>query len=307
MAIGDVEAVSGHDDVYYIDTGMYDTEAYGSVYIVDAERPTLVDSGIGTNHERILEALESVGLSPEDVELILPTHIHLDHAGGAGYLAEACPNATVMTHEIGVPHLVDPERLVEGTKAAVGDQWQFYVDPKPVPEDRTEPLTDGDEISLGDRTLEVVHAPGHAPHQTMFYEPDEEILFTGDAAGIWVPAKGEIRETSPPSQFDLEACLEDVRTIEELSPETLCFGHFGPREYDDDLMETYKRTLVEWVEAVRQKREELGDDEAVVDHFAEHTRMVNVWGETKARAEERLNARGVLGYLDWKAKQDDGE
>ncbi|SFG61901.1 Metallo-beta-lactamase superfamily protein [Halopelagius inordinatus] len=307
MAIGDVKAVPGHDDIYYLDTGMYDTEAYGSVYIVDADRPTLVDSGIGTHYERTLEALDEVGIDREDVELILPTHIHLDHAGGAGYLAEACPNATVMTHEIGVPHLVDPERLVEGTKAAVGDQWTFYVDPKPVPEGRIEPLSDGDEISLGDRTLDVIEAPGHAPHQTMFYEPGGEVLFTGDAAGIWVPSTRDIRQTSPPSQFDLEACLADVRTIEELSPETLCFGHFGPREYDDDLMEAYKRTLVEWVEAVRRKRDELGDDDAVVEHFAEHTEMIDVWGETKAREEERLNTRGVLGYLDWRAKQDETE
>jgi glyoxylase-like metal-dependent hydrolase (beta-lactamase superfamily II) len=139
----------------------------------------------------------------------------------------------------------------------------------------------------------------------MFSDPDAGVLFTGDAAGIWVPSTREIRPTSPPSRFDLEACLDDVRTVEELSPETLCFGHFGPREYDDDLTEAYKRTLVEWVEAVRRKREELGDDEAVVEHFAAHTQMVEVWGETKAREEERLNVRGVLGYLDWKAAQEE--
>jgi glyoxylase-like metal-dependent hydrolase (beta-lactamase superfamily II) len=304
MATGDVNAVPGCEDLYYIDTGMYDTEKYGSVYVIDAERPTLVDTGIGTNHGLLLDALEELDVAREDVEYILPTHVHLDHAGGAGFFADACPNATVMTHEVGVPHLVDPSRLVEGTKAAVDDQWEYYVEPEPVPEDRIESLEDGDEISLGDRTLSVVYAPGHAPHQTMFHDSGDDVLFTADAAGIYVPQTGDIRPTTPPSQFDLESCLDDVRTIEEIAPEWLCFGHFGPREYEAAVAEEYKRVLVEWVEAVRQKREELGDDEAVIEHFVEHTQMAEVWGERKARAEERLNTRGVLGYLDWQATQD---
>ncbi|ADQ66118.1 zn-dependent hydrolase, glyoxylase [Halogeometricum borinquense DSM 11551] len=304
MAIGDVTAVPGTDDVYYVDTGMYETEMYGSVYIIDAERPAFVDTGIGTNHEHLLDALDELDIAREDVEYLLPTHIHLDHAGGAGYLADACPNATVMTHEIGVSHLIDPEKLIAGTKAAVGDQWEFYVEPKPVPEDRIEPLTDGNEIDLGDRTLSVFHAPGHAPHQTMFLDSKDDLLFTGDAAGIYVPERGQVRQTSPPSQFDLEACLDDVRTIEEIAPERICFGHFGSCEYSEELMESYKRTLVEWVEAVRQKREELGDDDAVIEHFAEHTQMTDLWGERKASEEEKLNVRGVLGYLDWQAEQE---
>jgi glyoxylase-like metal-dependent hydrolase (beta-lactamase superfamily II) len=274
------------------------------VYIVDAERPAFVDTGIGTNREYLFDALDELDVAREDVRYLLPTHIHLDHAGGAGFLAEACPNATVLTHEIGVPHLVDPERLVEGTKAAVGEQWDYYVEPEPVPEDRIEPLTDGDEIDLGDRTLSVIHAPGHAPHQTMFHDSKDDLLFTGDAAGIYVPKKEVVRQTTPPSQFDLEKSLDDVRTIEELAPETLCYGHFGPVEYEEELMESYKRTLVEWVEAVREKREELGDDDAVAQYFAEHTDMADLWDEKKAREEEKLNARGVLGYLDWKAKQE---
>ncbi|MFC6724778.1 MBL fold metallo-hydrolase, partial [Halobium palmae] len=148
MAIGDVEPVPDSTDVYYLDTGMYDTEAYGSVYIVDAERPAVVDTGIGTNRELLFDALDEVGVGREELELILPTHVHLDHAGGAGFLAAECPNATVLTHESGVPHLIDPSRLVAGTKAAVDDQWEFYVEPEPVPEDRVEGLEDGDAVDL---------------------------------------------------------------------------------------------------------------------------------------------------------------
>ena len=298
MAIGDVFGIEGCPDTYYVDTGMYDTPEYGAVYIVDADRPALIDTGIGTRYENILDALSEVGIAHEELAYILPTHVHLDHAGGAGLLAAECENATVMTHDIGVPHLVDPARLVAGTKAAVEDQWTFYAEPKPVPEARIEGLADGDEIDLGDHTLETYHAPGHAPHQVMFHDRTSDTLFTADAAGIWVPKIETIRQTSPPSNFDLDGCLADVETIRDIDPAVLCFGHFGPREYDDALMDEYARVLQDWVEAIEAKRAELGSDEAVIEHFVGASDMTETWSERKARAEERLNVRGVLAYLD---------
>ncbi|WP_049984973.1 MBL fold metallo-hydrolase [Halobellus rufus] len=298
MAIGDLFSVDDADDVYYVDVGAHGVPQYGSVYLIDADEPTFVDTGLGRNREYLLEALDELDIDRAAVGHVLVTHVHLDHAGGAGYLAEACPNATVWTHEIGAPHLVDPERLVAGTKEAVGDMWEFYADPKPVPEDRIQELTDGDEIDLGDRRLSTVEAPGHAPHQMVFHDATADLCFTGDAAGIYVPDRDVVNPTTPPPQFDLEQCLQDVRRIDELAPATLCFGHFGPREYEPELMADYKRTLVEWFESVRQKRDELEDDEAVIEHFREHTEMVPVWGERKARAEEELNVRGVLAALD---------
>jgi glyoxylase-like metal-dependent hydrolase (beta-lactamase superfamily II) len=297
MAIGDVEPVPNSTDVYYVDTGMYEVEQYGSVFLIDAERPAIIDTGIAADREQVFGMLDEVDV--DDLAYILPTHVHLDHAGGAGYLAERYPDATVMTHEIGAPHLVDPTRLVEGTKAAVEEQWRFYDDPLPIDEDRVESLTDGDEIDLGDRTLTVYHAPGHAPHQIMFHDDADDVLFVGDAMGIWEPNTKTLRQTTPPSQFHLQKALDDVQTVEEISPETLCFGHFGPRPYTDEVAEEYKRVLVEWVEAVRQKRAELEDDEAVIQYFIDNTRIDDVWGERKARDEERLNTRGVLGYLDY--------
>jgi glyoxylase-like metal-dependent hydrolase (beta-lactamase superfamily II) len=114
----------------------------------------------------------------------------------------------------------------------------------------------------------------------------------------------EIRQTSPPSQFDLEQCLDDASAIVDRDPDTLCFGHFGPLAFETEYMENYKRTLVEWVEAVRQKRAELADDEAVIEFFEDHTDTAEAWGERKARDEERLNVKGVLGYLDYRAKQE---
>lgn len=300
MQRGDLREVTTGDcsDLYYLDTGMYDTDEYGAVYIYDSARPAIVETGIGTHHELILDALDELSIAREEVAVIAPTHVHLDHAGGAGFLAEACPNAEVMIHEIGAPHLVDPSRLVAGTKSAVGDQWQFYVEPKPVPDERVVELTAGDVIDLGDHHLEIYHAPGHAPHQAIFYDRDDDSVFTADAAGIWVPSIETIRQTSPPSNFDLEQCLADLDTIRDLHPKTLLFTHFGPREYEAALMDEYADVLTEWVETVEAKYEELGDGEATEEYFAERTEMADVWGDLKATEEAKLNARGVVTYLD---------
>ncbi|PSP33018.1 MBL fold metallo-hydrolase [Halobacteriales archaeon QH_10_67_22] len=300
MAIGDVSAVTTGDctDLYYVDTGMYDVAGYGAVYILDAERPALVDTGIGTNHERVLAAVEEVGIAPADVEALAVTHVHLDHAGGAGFLAAEYPNADVYVHEIGAPHLVDPTRLWEGTKRAVGDQFRFYTEPDPVPEGRVVEVTNGDTVELGDHALAVHHAPGHAPHQVVFYDPDNDAAFTADAAGIYAPGRDELFPTSPPPNFDPDQCQADVGLLEEIEPGTLCYTHFGAVETGDRLTR-YATVLAEWVEAVAAKREELGDDEAVVEHFVEHADAEReVWGETKAAAEVVMNVRGVLGALE---------
>jgi len=300
MAIGDVyEATAGDcTDLSYVDTGMYDVAEYGAVYVIDAERPALVDTGIGTNHERVLAAIEKVGLAPEDIEVIAVTHVHLDHAGGAGFLVDECPNATVSVHGIGAPHLADPERLWAGTKQAVGDQIEFYTEPKPVPESRIGEIEAGDMIDLGDHALEVYHAPGHAPHQVVFHDPANDAVFTADAAGIYAPSRDELFPTSPPPNFDPRQCQSDVDTLKEIQPDVLCYAHFGPVETGDKLAR-YADVLAEWVADVREARADLDDDAAVVEHFVEQADDERaVWGAEKADAEVAMNVRGVLAALD---------
>jgi len=299
MAIGgvyevDVGAVSG---VHYVDVGLFAEPQRGAVYVIDAERPAVVDAGMGTNYDLVLEALRTVGIDPAALEVIALTHVHLDHAGGAGYLARECPDARVYVHPIGAPHVVDPERLVEGTKAAVGAQWEHYAEPVPVPEGRLTEVEDGDVIDLGDRALDVHHAPGHAPHQVVFHDATAGIVYTADAAGIYVPEIDAVEPTTPPPNFDLEGCLDDVATIRGLDHDVLCYYHYGPAEAAGRLDE-YERTLVEWVEAIERKRAELADAEAVIDHFVAESDLASAWGAAAVRPEITMNVRGVLRYLD---------
>jgi glyoxylase-like metal-dependent hydrolase (beta-lactamase superfamily II) len=298
MATGDVREVGhGTTDLYYVDTGMFDIEEYTSVYLVDAERPAVIDTGIGTDTDLLLDALASVGVAPEDLEVVVPTHVHLDHAGGAGHLAEACPNADVVVHENGARHLVDPSRLWEGTRHAVGDQIRHYAEPAPVPADRVVQVRDGSVVDLGDRELRVHDAPGHAPHQAVVEDPSNDCVFTADAAGIYVPAHDEVYPTTPPPNFDFEQALADTRMLSRLDPDVLCYSHFGPVRTADRLAE-HLDVLIEWVEGVAAAREELGDDEAVVDRMVAATDLTDAWGADRGGAVAEMDTRGVLRYLD---------
>ncbi|MFW6153362.1 MAG: MBL fold metallo-hydrolase [Halobacteriota archaeon] len=299
MAIGDIDRVDPArlDGCSYVDTGMYDVANYGAAYLLEGERPALVETGIGTHHERVLDLLSSAGVEREELAFICPTHVHLDHAGGAGFLARECPNATVCVHERGVRHLAEPSRLIAGTKAAVGDQWRFYTEPEPVAPDRLRALVDRDVIDLGDRRLVAVEVPGHASHQHAFHVPEDDAVFTGDAAGLYDPRDGSIHPTSPPPEFDLEQCLDDIDRIRALAPSTLLYTHFGVGD-DPALLDRYEVVLTDWVAAVREAVESEADVDSAIDVIVDGHAEVDRWGATKARAETAMNARGVIGYLD---------
>jgi len=301
MAVGDITPVPGVPDLHFVDTGMYGTPNYGGVYVYDGPTPALVESGIGADRDAVFGALAELGIERDALEAIVLTHVHLDHAGGAGYLVEACPNATVYVHESGASHLADPGRLVAGTKEAVGGMWEFYADPKPIPEERIESLGDGDAVSLGPRTLRAHACPGHAPHQLAFHDETAGALFVGDAAGLWVPDRTLVVPTTPPPQFDLETCLADTETLRALGAERLCYTHFGPGpEHTTAALDAYDAALEQWVERVRLALDGADNGDSVADAFADEyeRRFAGVWGARKAREEARLNVRGVRAYLD---------
>lgn len=294
MGIGDVRPVSGVPDCHVVDTGMFGTAEYGAVYLLDGERPALVDSGIGADLDRIVAAVDRVGIEPA---VVLLTHVHLDHAGGAGDLAERY-DADVVVHERGAAHLEDPTRLVEGTKAAVGDMWRHYASPTPVDPDRIVAVAGGASVTAGGRRVEIREAPGHAPHQVVYHDPDSGAVFAGDAAGIYVPSLDRVIETTPPPQFDVQQCLDDLDSIAALDPRTVCYGHAGPAGVEEgprgNRLEAYRGRLQDWVtEAKTALRETDEDPETAAGKLDYPFDTERVWGPEKAHAELVLNLRGV--------------
>ena len=304
MEIGDVRWITtGHcEDLAMVDTGMFGVSQHGCVYFVDADRPAIVETGTGAEVERILAGLDVIGLEPTDIEYIVVTHVHLDHAGGAGRLADVCENASVVVSDRGAPHLVDPERLIAGTKAAVGDQWRHYASPIPVPASRIHAISPEETIDLGNRSLVAHPAPGHARHQLVFAMPSLDAVFTGDAAGLWHPDAETVLPTSPPPEFDLDQARADVDRILALEPSTLLYTHFGPASDPDTLLPMYKSTLAEWVDLVKQTYELTGDKDETVRRLVEETGYVACWGDEKGRAEVRLNVNGVLTAMERESK-----
>jgi glyoxylase-like metal-dependent hydrolase (beta-lactamase superfamily II) len=283
-------------DIYCLDIDLYETPRYGAIYILDTNRPAVVDTGTGANYNMLVEALASVGIDHDDLEVIALTHVHLDHAGGAGLLAADCPNADVYVHKLGASHLVDPAQLVAGTKRIIGDLWAYHRSPEPIPESRVQTVTDGDTIDLGARDLETFAVPGHAPHQVAFYEQTSDALFPADAAGMWLPDLELLTVTTPPPNFNLDHWLESHNRLRQIDAGTFLYPHFGPREAGDTIDE-HEQLLTEWVRDIRAKRETL-DDEAVIKHFLDKSDLRKALGEPAGSIPTRFSVQGVMNYID---------
>lgn len=288
MMSANVERVEG-SDIYLVDLMMFDTPGYLGCYIVEGDKSAIIDTGLSTSVEHIFDALDELGIRKNEVDYIAPTHIHLDHAGGAGFLAEECENAKVVVHERGVEYLSNSEKLdtlIESVRDAVGPLADEYGTAKPIPRERFKVVEGGEKICLGDRELEVIEASGHAPHQVCFYDTKERALFTGDEAGMFID--GELKPTTPPPNFDFEKNLDSLETLKEFDADVLLYPHFGPR-FDKTGLDEYDDVLREWVNDVREASEKHGrDTEKIVGELSGDWNLLDL----------PTDVRGVLEYLD---------
>lgn len=295
-----VHSVTTSDDIYYVDTKMLGHDEHMAAYLIDGERTVIIDPGLSTATKRILDALDELGVEPTAVDDIVLTHIHLDHAGAAGFLAEACPDANVYCHEVGIDFLVDEnelQKLVSSVHRAVGDLADRYGTAKPIPRERFKPLSGDETIDLGDRSLDVIHATGHAPHQVCLYCPEEKVLFTADECGEYLG--GDLHPTTPPPNFNLEANLASLDTLASFDVEALLYPHFGPRYEVDGVFTEYACVLQEWVEEVTEQWMTHRDVQRVVQEFVERGDNPNfeLWESSTAAELTRMDIEGTLRYV----------
>lgn len=287
------------ENLYILDTGMLGLERYGALYILKAPKPAIIETGFSHTISKTLQALDELKIRPEEIAYIMPTHVHLDHAGGTGHLTEACPNATVVVHEQGAPHVIDPTRLLESVQRAVGPLFSFYGTLKPTPKERVLAVRGGEVFYLGDGyEIEVVAAPGHAPHQVCFFERKLRGLFTADAAGIYRPWAAGLLLTTPPPAFHLEQGLETLARLKALQPKLLLYTHWGAHT-DITLLDQYAELLQDWVSQIEHAKKTLGDDQAVKERFVqkETPALKEHYPELILRGEIEMNVQGVLLYL----------
>jgi len=221
--------------IHVIDTEYVRPRMDASHLIVDAGRAAFVDTGTTWSVPHLLAALAACGLSTLAVDYIILTHIHLDHAGGAGRLAESLPAARVLVHPRGVAHLRQPERLVAATKAVYGEHAfrALYGEIVPIAAERITAVAEGDRVTLGDRALGFIHTPGHALHHLCVVDGAAGAVFAGDTFGVSYRELDTDRgafifATTSPTQFDPAQLHASIDRILALEPRAVYLTHYGP-------------------------------------------------------------------------------
>jgi len=245
----------GHE-VFQIDTMMAGYDRVTAGYLIRGDRPCLVETGTGPSAPVVRDALASLGVGPGDLAAVVVTHIHLDHAGGAGDIAEMFPAAEIVVHERGARHLADPSRLMASARMVYGDALdELFGALAPTPAGRIRAVAEHGCIDLGGgRRLESHYTPGHAKHHVGLIDSESGDLYVGDAAGVYIPDTGDLRPATPPPDFDLETALRSLGTFAELRPSRLLFSHFGPVTDVTAALERAAEEIQVWVEETRRAR-----------------------------------------------------
>ncbi|HVT21247.1 MAG TPA: MBL fold metallo-hydrolase [Mycobacteriales bacterium] len=262
----------GHE-VHGLDTLMSGYEGITAGYLIASDRPCLVETGTARSAPAVQRALASLGIGPGDLATIAVTHIHLDHAGGVGDLAEAYPNAEVVVHQRGARHLADPSKLMGSAQRVFGDLMDtVFGELRPTDSDRIRAVDEVGSIDLGGgRTLTTYYSPGHAQHHVGLLDSASGDLYVGDAAGIFIPETGAIRPSTPPPDFDLDTALVSLRHFADLAPQRLLFSHFGPVDHVGPALEEAADELLDWVAGVTEARANALDLDHAVRMLRERT------------------------------------
>ncbi len=297
------------DDLLAIDTMTADMTNVTAGYLITAPRPTLIECGPARSIGNVVAGLRSLGMDPDDLALLVVSHIHLDHAGGAGDIAAAFPGAQIVVSEVGAPHLDDPARLNASAKQVYGPLFEEVYGPcTPIDQPRIRAVSDGDTLDLGGgRRLEVLYTPGHAKHHIAVHDNESGAIFSGDSVGVKLPGMAHIRPATPPADFHLGAALTSLDRYREREPETLYLAHYGAVDPPMEALDEAEERLRLWADVA----EEAYREHSELDHVAATLRRrlaEEVDPEVAARdpdAADRLellsgvesNAAGLLRYL----------
>lgn len=307
FAVADPVIDLGHE-VYQIDTRMAGYDGITASYLIRGERPCLVETGTAPSAPVVKDALASLGVGPGDLTTIVVTHIHLDHAGGTGDLAQMFPSAEVVVHELGARHLADPSRLMASARMVWGKELDsLFGTLAPTPAERIRAVDQTGVVDLGGgRRLESHYSPGHARHHVGLVDSVSGDLYVGDAAGLYIQETGDMRPATPPPDFDLEVALGSLRMFAALQPTRLLFSHFGPVTAVDEALDTAAAEIRVWVEETRQARAAGLDLDHAAAMVAERTRQrYRVLGEDGsaeiAAKYDRISstAANVAGIMRW--------
>jgi glyoxylase-like metal-dependent hydrolase (beta-lactamase superfamily II) len=302
------------DGVTSIDTHYVRRRLDASHLIVHQGRAAFVDTGTALAVPRLLAALEARGIARDAVDWVLLTHIHLDHAGGAGALAEMLPNARVAVHPRGAAHIADPARLIRATRQVYGDAVyeRLYGEIRPVPAGRLVVTEDRARLALAGRPFEFLHTPGHALHHQAIVDLETDAVFAGDTFGVSyreldVDGRAFILPATTPTQFDPGQLADSVRRIVALKPRAIFLTHYSRVTEVERLAAALESDLEAYVELGRRHRDEAARGERLAAAlFRLHSDALDRHGyrgdESHRHAllddDIRLNVEGLIGWLE---------
>lgn len=283
-------------ETYLADVRMFDQEGFGAIYLIDDERKAIVESATSWEADRIVAAVRGFGLTPADVDAIIVSHVHLDHAGGAGFLLDAMPNAKVYVHERGYKHLVDPTKLIASAQQAVGPEAKAFGTMKPIRPDRLVAVKDGDTLDLGRHPLRFLDSPGHAPHELTVLDEHNRCVYTGDAAGLYFSEDEILMPVAPAPSFDLEKNLQTFERILSLGPKALFFSHFGPHRDPKDAIARMAALYPAWSRLVKERLAIEGEEGVVREMYDMTCRNARRYPRDFLERRIRTSVTGLAEY-----------
>lgn len=276
------------EHIYLVDVETGGLRNFIASYVLKGKRWAIVETGPTSSVSNLISALKQLDVKPEDVAYVAVSHIHLDHGGGAGTLIKNLPNAKLVVHRRGAPHLTNPEKLWKQSKEVLGSITELYGEPEPVPAESIIAATDGMTFDLGNGVrLNVVETLGHASHHQSFYETLGRGIFPGDAAGVYLKEFDAVVPTTP-APFRLDSALASLDKLISLKPKALYYSHFGEASNPVERLQAYADQLRLWAKIARQGIESKQSLGAVRERILENDENIR-------RTAEVLKAHPVLG------------
>ena len=297
------------DGISVIDSEYYSKD-FAAIYLLKQKNKVIIiETGTNYSVPLVKEALSQIGLSFSDVSYVIPTHVHLDHAGGAGLLMMQCQNAALVVHPRGARHLIDPSKLVAGAKAVYGENKfkEYYGEIFPIDANRVIQADDNFILDFDGRELRFIDTPGHARHHFCIWDKATKSMFTGDTFGISyrdLDHQDElyILPSTSPVQFDPEALIQSINRIMEFKPERVCLTHFSAikptKKATNKLIES-----IHFVSNLAIKYADKNDSESIIykkmmDYFLEGLNEIgfqnNDYAKDRLSLDVLINTQGLI-------------
>jgi glyoxylase-like metal-dependent hydrolase (beta-lactamase superfamily II) len=295
------------DHLHIIDLKPTGLESFIASYVLKGEKATaIIETGPTCSIPNLLSGLEEIGVKNEDVDYIMVSHIHIDHAGGSGTLMRHLPNARLIVHPRGAPHIVKPEKLWEQSKLVLGKVAIAYQEIEPVPENRVITPSDGATFDLGGSVqVKVLETLGHASHHLAYFDTDSLGIFQGDAAGIYFPKLDATIPTAP-APFHLEMTLASLQKMAQLQPKRLYYTHYGPVENAPERLKRYEAQLHLWASVISEAVKRGDTLESIYQQILEQDPQMKATADFIAKhlvLREGVAMQNVHGYVEYFKKK----